>query len=383
MTRLMLMATAVIFAAAFTSCKENKETYTVTFNSNEGSAVSSQTVEEGAKAKKPDDPSRIGFTFAAWYKEVALTNEWKFDTDVVIADVTLYAKWTQNTYTVTFNSNGGSEVAAQTVAEGDKAVEPQPAPPREGYYFGGWYTDKPEFTNKWNFDTDVVTANITLYAKWGTIKLVETWNSEYGYKCEFEYDEQNRITKISRYYYNGDLLYTKTPTYAEDDLVSDGTCEYTKNGNIITQKFKNSSKFYTIELNDDGLPVTCDENYSSSSHISIITYFGYQGGNLTERRCRETYTDGDWDTDFYDFQYDDKKGALYHCRTPKWYLILYLNDFGIKNNITREYRQYSHDEYTYEYDNNGFPTKRTGLWVYMGIRDDSDEWEEEFTYITK
>ena len=69
--------------------------FTVTFNSNEGSAVSPQTVEEGKRATKPDDPTRNGYLFDAWYKETALTNVWNFDADVVTADITLHAKWTE------------------------------------------------------------------------------------------------------------------------------------------------------------------------------------------------------------------------------------------------------------------------------------------------
>jgi len=160
------IAVALFLMVAFTSCKDDKKIYTITFNSNEGSAVSSQNVEEGAKVKKPDDPSRSGFTFSAWYREAVLTNEWNFNTDVVIANITLYAKWTQNMFTVTFNSNGGSEVASQTIAKGAKADEPQPAPIREGFYFDGWYTDNPSHTNKWDFAKQTVTSDITLFAKW-------------------------------------------------------------------------------------------------------------------------------------------------------------------------------------------------------------------------
>ena len=66
-------------------------------------------------------------------------------------------------YTVTFESNGGSEVEAQIIAEGEKVTEPED-PTREGYIFSGWYTDK-EFTNAYDFDTPV-TVDIVLYAKW-------------------------------------------------------------------------------------------------------------------------------------------------------------------------------------------------------------------------
>jgi uncharacterized repeat protein (TIGR02543 family) len=69
-------------------------TFTVTFNSQGGSAVTSATVASGAKVTKPTDPTRSGYTFAGWYKESACLNVWNFSTDTVTAIVTLYAKWT-------------------------------------------------------------------------------------------------------------------------------------------------------------------------------------------------------------------------------------------------------------------------------------------------
>ena len=68
-------------------------------------------------------------------------------------------------YTVTYNTNGGSAVGSATVSEGHKLTEPTAAPTKAGYTFLGWYKDA-AFTNRWNFDADTVTGNITLYAKW-------------------------------------------------------------------------------------------------------------------------------------------------------------------------------------------------------------------------
>ena len=70
------------------------------------------------------------------------------------------------TYTVTFNSNGGSAIDAQTVKEGDKASKPNSSPTKVDYFFGGWYKDNNTFSYKWDFSFDPVYADITLYAKW-------------------------------------------------------------------------------------------------------------------------------------------------------------------------------------------------------------------------
>lgn len=80
--------------------------------------------------------------------------------------MTLYAKWTEDipiTYTVTFNSQGGSAVPSSTVISGEKVIKPND-PVRYGYLFRGWYTDA-ACQNAYDFDK-TVTSSFTLYAKW-------------------------------------------------------------------------------------------------------------------------------------------------------------------------------------------------------------------------
>ena len=69
-------------------------TYTVTFNSQGGSAISSQVVEDSGLATEPMAPTKEDYAFSGWYKESGCTNAWDFDIDTVTADITLYAKWT-------------------------------------------------------------------------------------------------------------------------------------------------------------------------------------------------------------------------------------------------------------------------------------------------
>ncbi|MDE7464223.1 MAG: InlB B-repeat-containing protein, partial [Clostridiales bacterium] len=96
--------------------------YTVTFDSNGGSAVAAQSVEAGDKAIKPVDPTRAGYEFDGWYKDNGHKTAWNFATDKVNGNVTLYAKWTEKqnvvVYTVTFDTDGGSAVVAQDVEAG-------------------------------------------------------------------------------------------------------------------------------------------------------------------------------------------------------------------------------------------------------------------------
>lgn len=98
--RTSLLVIAAV-SMVFTSCKkdpvvEPKATYVVTFDAQNGSAVTTVEVEDGALVTKPTDPVREGYTFNGWYKEAAGTTAWNFATDVVTASITLYAKWTED-----------------------------------------------------------------------------------------------------------------------------------------------------------------------------------------------------------------------------------------------------------------------------------------------
>ena len=167
-------------------------TYTVTFESNGGTTVAPITdVAYNAAITAPTDPTKTDCTFQGWYKDVALTDQWDFATDTVIDNITLYAKWKADTdtYTVTFESNGGTAVAAITDVVYDTTITAPTAPTKSGYTFQGWYKEE-ALTNLWDFDTDTVTDNITLYAKWsynssgggsgGTTTYTVTYNANGG-----------------------------------------------------------------------------------------------------------------------------------------------------------------------------------------------------------
>ncbi len=144
--------------------------YTVTFDSNGGSAVAAQKVEFGKTATKPDDPTRKKIAFLGWQLNGA---DYDFNTPVT-SDITLVANWDIEKFTVTFDSNGGSAVAAQKVESGKTASEPA-APTREGYTFKGWLNGEKAFS----FSTKI-TADITLTAKWEISKYTVNFDSNGG-----------------------------------------------------------------------------------------------------------------------------------------------------------------------------------------------------------
>ena len=137
------------------------ENFTVTFDSDGGSAVVAQEIADGSTATAPTDPTKDGYTFNEWYNGETLFN---FATPIT-ADITLTAHWLEN-FTVTFDSQGGSEVTAQEVADGSTATEPTPDPTKEANTFLYWSltAEGTEFAF-----TTPITADTTLYAVWQVI----------------------------------------------------------------------------------------------------------------------------------------------------------------------------------------------------------------------
>ncbi|MEX2605936.1 MAG: S8 family serine peptidase [Kiritimatiellia bacterium] len=118
--------------------------YTLTFDSNEGSAVDPITQEFGTVVTPPDDPVRVGHSFMGWDPSVPET--------MPAEDLLLTAQWLINTYSVLFQDYDGREIIIDSVTHGSSAIPP-PDPTRAGYTFTGW--DVP-------FDN--VTSNLTVTA---------------------------------------------------------------------------------------------------------------------------------------------------------------------------------------------------------------------------
>ena len=166
-------------AQPLTPLEPSTELFTVTFNvQGVGTAPASVKIAKGEKLTNSQlpNPTADKKRFVGWYKESACTTKWLTDTDTITQDTTLYAKWT-NLFTVTFNTNGVEmQLAPVTVEAGAKLTAAQlPNPTADKKRFGGWYKE-PDCSTKWLTDTDTVTQDTILYAKWTNLFTV-TFNT--------------------------------------------------------------------------------------------------------------------------------------------------------------------------------------------------------------
>ncbi|SFI93101.1 InlB B-repeat-containing protein, partial [Lysinibacillus fusiformis] len=170
--------TSVITEATTIYAKWNAQMHTVSFEVDGGSAISHQSVAHGGKATMPHvEPTKAGYTFGGWYTDAGHTQVYDF-TSVITEATTIYAKWNAQTYTVSFEVDGGSAVSDQSVAHGGKATMPQIEPTKAGYTFGGWYTDA-SYTQTYDFNSNI-TGNIKIYAKWNAQMYTVSFNTDGG-----------------------------------------------------------------------------------------------------------------------------------------------------------------------------------------------------------
>ena len=145
---------------------------TVTYDYGErGGIYAKQIVQAGEKAVKPDDPKVNGLTFGGWYTDEDCTdgNEYNF-TAPVTKGMTLTAKWTANSYTITFDTNGGSAVAPITQDYGTDITAPA-APTKTGYTFMGWNPALP---------ATMPAENMTIKAQWRINQYTVTFDTDGG-----------------------------------------------------------------------------------------------------------------------------------------------------------------------------------------------------------
>ena len=140
----------------------NTNKYTITFDTNGGSDIAPITQDYGTEITAPDNPTRKGYTFKGWDKEIPET--------MPAENITVKAQWEINQYTITFDTNGGSEIAPITQDYGTEITAPD-KPTRKGYTFKGWDKEIPE---------TMPAENITVKAQWEINQYTITFDTNGG-----------------------------------------------------------------------------------------------------------------------------------------------------------------------------------------------------------
>ena len=248
---------------------------TVTFTTKEGSNVESQSVLEGSKVTRPDDPTKSGYIFKHWNLQGAI---YDFNTPVN-SDITLVAVWEEKTTaTVTFDSDGAGDIPSQTVLKKGTITEP-PTPIKAGYKFVHWVTANGAV---YDFSTPV-TQDMTLKAFWVqypdlTIKFISL----------------NQVISSTKVKYNGKLQRPTDPT-------RDG---YTFKGWLWNQEPYDfdSLVIYNMELNASWEIKEYTVTFNSNGGTNVTSQSVYDGDKAT--RPSDPTKD---DNDFVEWQLNGSK----------------------------------------------------------------------------
>ena len=232
--------------------------YTLSFNSNGGSNVLSVTDDYDSVVLEPDTPTRVGYTFSGWYEDALLTTIFEFTT-MPAQNKTIYAGWVVNQYTLSFNSNDGSNVLSITDDYDSVVIEPD-TPTRVGYTFSGWYEDE-QLTTVFEFIT-MPAQNKTLYARWALNQSTIT----------FETNEGSSVPPITQNY-NTEINAPSTPT----------RLGYTFEGWYEDEDF---SKEFVFDL----MPAENTVLYASWALNEYTISFSSQGGSSTSSITQEYNT---------------------------------------------------------------------------------------------
>lgn len=311
-------------------------TYTVTFNLDGGTGTTTETVEEGKPVPKPKDPTKAGSKFAGWYQKNDYKDEFDF-TKPITAETTIYAKWT-DVVKVTFDSKGGSDVAAQEIEKGKMATEPA-VPTRTGYKFLGWY----DGDTKFDFNT-AITADKTLTAKWEAKPVVPVV----------------KALNISERSYSNGKFYGKV-TDSDGVGVKDATVSlYNYNGSLVrTAVTTDENGYFEIYVGD--------YYYGYYDGYYYDDYYYYRDGNrwyYYDKDGVQHWTDYRpyWNGKYYGKYYDGRYYGGYLLASKTDYTTsakYYLNDGRYWDGYY--YNRYYYDDYYYynKYDHKVYPTDIT------------------------
>ena len=145
--------------------------YTISFETDGGSTIAPVTQDYNSEVTAPENPTKTGYTFAGWDKEIPAT--------MPAENMTIKAQWTINQYTISFDTDGGSTIAPVTQDYNSEVTAPE-NPTKTGYSFAGWDKEIP---------TTMPAEDMTIKALWtvNTYKLTYVVDGEVYKEYEVEY----------------------------------------------------------------------------------------------------------------------------------------------------------------------------------------------------
>ena len=266
--------------------------YTITFNTDGGSAVSPITADYGTAITAPEAPTKTGYTFKGWDKEIPAT--------VPAENITLTALWEINQYTITFNTDGGSAVSPITADFGTAVTAPE-APTKTGYTFKGWDKEIP---------ATMPAENITITAMWKINEYSVTFEKNGGSgsmsrdvaehneeftlpECTFTAPEGKRFKKWS---VNGNeaapgdkITVTSdiTVTAIWEDIPADGSV--TLSGTVTS--YGKESETVTIELIKNGEVI---RTVNTAGNTAAYAFNGVAEGNYILRISKKKHATAEY-----------------------------------------------------------------------------------------
>ena len=239
-------------------------TYTITFNSDGGTSVQSQTVNSGSTVSKPSNPIKSGYTFVEWRLNGAAYN-FSAPVNSNLNLVAFYRANTTTTYTVTFNSDGGTSVPSQNVNSGNLVSKPA-NPSKTGYTFVEWRLNGAAY----NFSAPV-NSNLTLVAVYqavGTATYTVTFNANGGMMYDLSKTKVKSGGLVTKpddpFKLNGD-------TFVEwqlNGVAYNFSTPVTSNITLVAVYKINGTTTYTVTFNSDGGTSVPSQNINSGSPVA-------------------------------------------------------------------------------------------------------------------
>ncbi|MFZ2226466.1 MAG: InlB B-repeat-containing protein [Candidatus Moraniibacteriota bacterium] len=275
------------------------DNYTITFNKNTGDTEANpttRTADYNTTVTLPTAPTKTGYTFTGWNTIADGSGTTFSSATAVTGNLTVYAQWTINNYTITFNKNTGDTEANPTTRTADynTTVTLPTAPTKTGYTFTGWNTIADGSGTTFSSAT-AVTGNLTAYAQWTVNSYTITFDKNGGDA------EANPTTKTTNY--NTTITLPTAPTKAgyaliEWNTLSDGSgtaftgstavtgdlTVYAQWGLMIVPTITNSTGATEIGFTD--AIVHCDLTDDGNASTTVYLYWGNNDGGTTT---------GNWD----------------------------------------------------------------------------------------